>query len=322
MFTATGTGRWFAVAVAFVALAVALAPDAAAHGRGRRGRGGYGPRTWGDTVVYTPTATPRRALMGYAPLPSVAYAMDGCECSGGYCPTSTAYYPRTSTVRRSLMGYAPLPSYEWAPATCAPIAPVSSLWPRYYASYRPNLWMNVRYGSRLGHPWNTGEPVAAVAETEALVTALVPPPVPLGDRARAEHALAAGNGEEATKGFTGLSGKDPTDASAWIGLAHARLLVSDFAGGARAARRAAQLGAVSADARLEVATTFGDGKAFRERLSGLKARVRFNPSDADAHALLSWYESLLGESDEAAIDARIAMRTRPDDSLARAVLGL
>ncbi len=312
------SGRVVGIVIAVACAAASFAPDAAAHWRSRRSRGGYGAPTWGgapgcDTgggcdfappygaygypVPYgygnslygvVPVQTQRRSLLGYA-------------------------VPGTPPLRRSLMGYS---RSTWWSGTgdgygygyVAPPAIVPTCGYRFYA--RP-------VGSTLWGRYGVVVPVATAEGEENPVVATAPPPAPLGDLARAQEAIFEGRAEDAVRGFEALVAKDATDVPAWTGLLHARFLSGDYAGGARALERLATLGAVSADARLDVAAAYGAGKSFPARLSALKARVRFHPDDADSRALLAYFESGVGEGDEARLDASIVLRSRPDDAAAK-----
>jgi hypothetical protein len=114
---------------------------------------------------------------------------------------------------------------------------------------------------------------------------------------------------------------DATDGAAWIGLAHASFGTKQWGECARALRRAAELGAIDPEQRLDVEASHGDPKAFHDRMSALRARVRWHILDDDARLCLAYFEAGLGETEEAKADLAAVLRRSSGDACALALLG-
>jgi hypothetical protein len=245
-----------------------------------------------------------------------------CDCdSRPACANGWAYAPwrRGDTFVRSRWGggYGSWTGYRGSGsgAPCAaPFRPRCGY--RFYAGargsshtyYVRSLWSSYAHAG----PMTSGQEPVAEADV---------PAVPLGKRPAAHDALFHGRAEDAVSRFEALVVEDANDADAYVGLLHARFLKGDFTGAAAALRSAALLGAVSPHLRLDVAAAYEKAESFRARLSGLRARVRFALDDASARVLLAYFESGLGETDDARLDARLVLRSRPNDPAAKALLG-
>jgi hypothetical protein len=96
--------------------------------------------------------------------------------------------------------------------------------------------------------------------------------------------------------------------------------LKDWERAAKALRKAALLGALDPADRFDVEAAWLDRTAFEERLSALRARMKFRIFDDDARLVLGWVESGLGETEDAKADLGAVLRRSPDDPAARALL--
>jgi hypothetical protein len=256
-----------------------------------------------------------------------SYGRDGCGCRGRSYADGWACAPwrRGDTFVRSRWGrgYGRWNGYGYGGSGYGSVAPCASVGPRCgYRFYRgPRASSHVYYVRSLWSSYAHAAPTTSGPDAVEVVseTPVVAPP--LGERPAAHDALFRGRAEEAAKRFEALLEKDASDADALVGLLHSRFSRGDFTGAAVALRSAATLGAITPEQRLDVPAAYGDPESFRARLSGLRARVRFVLEDDSARVLLAYFESGLGEADEARLDARIVLRSRPADPAALALLG-
>src|SRR5262245_2768713 len=187
--------------------------------------------------------------------------------------------------------------------------------------YTAPRWSSLVYGSRRWQSWAYSDATATASESPIVPETPEAPAIPLGERPAAHEALFRGDAEAAAKGFEGLLEKDPTDAAAWTGLLHARFLGGDFPGATQALRQAANWGGVSPAGRFDLPAAYADVDKFRGRLLGLRARVRFVLEDDGARLLLAYFESGLGETEDARLDAKQVLASLPNDPAAKALLG-
>ena len=190
-----------------------------------------------------------------------------------------------------------------------------------YRFHRGPRWASLVYDRR-AYAWpslvqadDAGDDVADESDDAS-------PAVPLGPRAAAHEALFAGDAATAERGFRDLATADPTDAAAWIGVAHACLCKFDYAASAAALDKAAALGAISPTQRLDIPATYRDPVEFRQRFDALRLRVRWSVLDANARTVLAWLQAGTGESTESVAEARYVLRDRPTGACARVLAGL
>jgi hypothetical protein len=186
----------------------------------------------------------------------------------------------------------------------------------YYLSSPP--YASYVYGRRdYSQAWWARRPIGEVVEEP---TPPAPPAPPLSPAERARDAFRRGDFAESETAWRALADADPKDASAWVGLAHAAAAAHHLGVAADALRRASSLGALSSDARFDLATLTDDPKGFRAGVAGLRLRVRSNPLDTDARLVLAWLDAGIGETEESRVLAHAVLKARTDDPVALALL--
>jgi hypothetical protein len=139
--------------------------------------------------------------------------------------------------------------------------------------------------------------------------------------ASAHEAHFRGEFHDAARQFEQATEADPTDAAAWVGLAHASFGAKDWARAAAALRRAAALGALDPEQRLDVESAYGAPETFEDLLSALRARVAHWVFDVEARLVLGYFEAGLGETQNAKDDLLAVLRRSPGDACALCLLG-